>query len=71
MKDIELRLSRLNGTLEADYGAAVERAVRKRYTVSAELAVLRQRDTKPEEFEEYNTYVEQCKARVREEMGIE
>ncbi len=69
MTDIELRLSALNGTLEADYAAEVERAVRKRYTVSAELAILRQRDVKPGEFEEYNAYVESCKSDVRKEMG--
>jgi hypothetical protein len=28
---------------------------------------LRQRDTKPEEFAEYNEYVEKCKAEVKSE----
>ena len=33
-----------------------------------ELAILRQRDTKPEEFAEYNEYVEQCKEQVKNEL---
>ena len=47
----------------------IERKIRKRYSVNAELAILRQRDSKPEEFAEYNAFVEQCKAEVKEEMG--
>lgn len=43
--------------------------IRRRYSVSAELAVMRQRDTKPEEFEAYFAYVEACKAQVKEEMS--
>lgn len=39
--------------------------IRKRYTISDELAILRQRETKPQEFEEYNTYVEQCKSKFK------
>ena len=39
--------------------------IRKRYTISDELAILRQRDSKPQEFEEYNTYVEQCKSKFK------
>lgn len=36
-----------------------------------ELAILRQRDTKPGEFAAYNAYVEDCKARVKAEMEAE
>ena len=56
---------------DAVYENEIIRKIRKRYTVNQELAILRQRDTKPEEFSAYNAYVEQCKAEVREEMGIE
>ncbi len=45
--------------------AEIIRNIRKRYTVNQELAILRQRDTKPEEFAEYNAYVEQCKAEAK------
>lgn len=40
--------------------------VRKRYSLSEELAILRQRDTKPLEFSEYNSYVELVKEKVKE-----
>ena len=70
MNSIEKRLSRLNGTQESDYIEEMERLIRKRYSVSAELAILRQRDSKPEEFAEYNAYAEECKKRAKEELGI-
>ena len=53
------------------YEDTIIRKIRRRYTVNQELAILRQRDTKPAEFGAYNAYVEQCKREVREEMGIE
>lgn len=55
-------------TYEAVYGSMVEKKIRVRYSLSAELAILRQRDTKPEEFAQYNEYVEQCKAEAKEEL---
>ena len=70
MNKTEIRLSKLNHTEQEDYVSEVERLIRKRYSISAELAILRQRDTKPEEFTEYNTYVEQCKSKIKEELGI-
>ena len=39
--------------------------IRKKYSVSDELAILRQRDTKPEEFQEYYQFVEDCKSKVK------
>lgn len=48
----------------------IERKIRRKYSVNNELAILRQRDTKPEEFAEYNAYVEQCKAEVNADMGL-
>lgn len=51
------------------YENKIIRKIRARYTVNQELAILRQRDTKPDEFEAYNAYVEQCKAEVKKEMG--
>lgn len=44
--------------------------IRQKYSVNQELAILRQRDSKPLEFLEYNEYVEQCKAEVKSEMGV-
>lgn len=40
--------------------------IRKKYSINDEIAILRQRDTKPQEFNAYNDYVEQCKAKFKE-----
>lgn len=71
-----LKLARKNKEVEPQswerlYESEIVRRIRKRYTVNQELAILRQRDTKPEEFAEYNAYVEQCKTEVKQELGIE
>ena len=52
------------------YEKEIIRKIRKRYSVNQELAILRQRDTKPEEFAEYNAFVEQCKEEAKTELGI-
>lgn len=52
------------------YDELVDSKIRARYTVSQEFSILRQRDTKPDEFAEYNTYCEQCKAEAKAELGI-
>lgn len=50
---------------QIDYGETVNGLIRRKYTLSEELAILRQRDTKAEEFEAYNTYAESCKEEAR------
>lgn len=47
------------------YEQKVEDFIREKYTVSDELAILRQRDTKPEEYAEYYAYCEECKAKSK------
>ena len=44
------------------YENIVEAIIRTRYTVSDELGILRQRDSKPSEFAEYNEFIEYCKS---------
>lgn len=56
------RLAKLNGTLNELYAEEVNRRIRERYSINDELARLRQRDEKPEEFAAYNAFVEECKA---------
>lgn len=36
--------------------------IRQKYSLDDEIAIIRQRDTKPLEFEEYNSFAEQVKA---------
>lgn len=50
------------------YNELVVQKIRERYTVDDELALQRQRDTKPDEFDEYNTFCEACKTAAREEV---
>lgn len=50
------------------YEERVVELIRLRYDVNAELAILRQRDSKPEEFAEYNAYCEECKIQAKEEV---
>jgi hypothetical protein len=47
------------------YEEKVVAYIRERYTIDQEFAILRQRDTKPEEFAEYDRYCEECKARAK------
>lgn len=51
-----------------EYENKIVTLIRKKYNVNQELAILRQRDTKPEEFAEYNKYVEKCKEQVKNEL---
>ena len=53
-----------------DYGEAVDAEIRKRYSVSQEFAILRQKDEKPDEYVEYFAYCEACKATVKEKKGL-
>lgn len=50
---------------EIPYKEQVVAKIRERYSVDDELAILRQRDTKPDEFEAYNEYAESCKEKAR------
>ena len=43
------------------YESVVEALIRTRYTVSDEFGFLRQKDSKPDEFQVYNLFVEDCK----------
>lgn len=51
-----------------NYNEEVNSMIRQRYSLSEELAILRQRDSKPDEFEAYNEYAEYCKVEVKRRM---
>ena len=67
-RDKTSELSRIKNTIE--YPQLVENKIRKKYSVSAELAILRQRNSKPEEFAEYNAFCELCKSEAKNELNI-
>ena len=50
------------------YEEMVTNLIRGKYSLDEELAIQRQRDTKPEEFEEYFKYCEECKRKAKEEL---
>mgnify|MGYP000316815194 CR=1 FL=1 len=56
--------------LEIGYDELVDQKIRTKYTVSQELAILRQRDTKPDEYNEYFNFCEECKRQAKEEIGM-
>lgn len=47
------------------YEEKVEQLIREKYTISDELAILRQRDIKEDEFREYYEFCEECKATAK------
>ena len=50
------------------YENRVVELLRKKYSLNQELAILRQRDEKPEEYQAYHDYAEQCKATAKQEI---
>lgn len=44
-----------------DKDTIVNELIRRKYNLSEELAILRQKDSKADEFTEYNSYAEECK----------
>ena len=56
---------REKGIPSIPYEQRVVDRIREFYSVDDELAILRQRDTKPDEFAEYNAFVERIKAEER------
>lgn len=50
------------------YPNLVSRLIRERYSIDDEMAILRQRDTKPDEYEAYNAFCEECKAKAKVEI---
>lgn len=67
----EAEASSRSAETEERYRRRVTERIRERYDLDAELAIQRQRDTKPEEFAQFNAYAEECKAAVRAEINAQ
>lgn len=52
--------------IELSYKEQIINKIRNKYSVDDELAILRQRDSKPEEFAEYFDFVEKIKHQLKE-----
>lgn len=48
------------------YEQKVVALIREKYSIDEELAIQRQRETKVDEFNEYNSYCEKCKSKAKE-----
>ena len=51
---------------EFPYEQKVGDLIREKYTIDEELAIQRQKETKPNEFEIYFNYCEECKLKAKE-----
>ena len=52
------------------YEVLVNELIRKKYSLSQELAILRQKDVKVAEYKEYYAYCEECKNKAKKELGL-
>lgn len=68
-KEIDLAIK--NGVAQEVYPALVQDLINEKYSIFDELAILRQRSVKKAEFNEYNAYCEECKAKAKELLNLE
>lgn len=54
-----------------DYENKVNELIRERYTESQEFSILRQKDTKLDEYNQYYSYCEECKIKAKEILNNE
>lgn len=69
-EDIRVYIPYTEAELQEQYENAVNALIREKYTLSQELAILRQRDTKPDEYNAYNAYCEMCKIEAKAKYQI-
>ena len=69
MNEAEKKLAELNDTTDFHYRRRVRQLIRLRYDIEDEIALERQKDTKPAEYAAYFEYCEACKAQAKAEFG--
>lgn len=69
LSEIQIKLAKLSGVEEEVRGQEISERIHQKYPLSAQLAVQRQREQKPEEFAEYNAYCEAVKAQVKAQFA--
>ena len=62
----QIKLAAKNGRLAAIKNNMVEYEIAKKYSVGAQIAILRQMVEKPEEYATFTMYAEECKAAVKD-----
>lgn len=68
--EIDIKLAIANGTAQTLYRNLVEQLIREKYDFAEELAIQRQRDEKPEEFQRYYEDCEAAKAEARRLLDL-
>lgn len=68
MDEKTLQMLVATGRAAEAYTQRVGQLVRERYSINDELAILRQREDKPEEFQAYNDFAEACKVQANREV---
>lgn len=58
-------VSELGEANKEGYDTEVNRLIRQKYSLSNELSLLRQKDEKPLEWQEYFDYAQSCKAKAK------
>ena len=53
------------------YGQEVAAVINAQYSIDDQIALLRQKDTKPEEWAKFNAFAEEVKGKVKESRGDE
>ena len=67
---VEIKLAKANGKAQEKYEKVVNFLIRQHYTLSEELAIQRQREEKPEEFQRYYEDCEAAKAEARRLLDL-
>lgn len=65
----EIKLAKLNNTIDNLRKSYIITAIRAKYDANDEMAILRQKDTKPNEYTAYNAYVEQIKDEIDRQIN--
>ena len=64
----EYTAEQLEKQKEKRYHDLTEKYIEKKYTLKQEVAIARQKEAKPNEWQEYYNYVEECKAKAHKEV---
>ena len=68
MTEKEKKLSRANCVLHAEYEKLIVKKIRRKYSLSEELSLHRQKERKPKEYAEMCEYIDACIAEAKSEV---
>lgn len=58
-----------NKNMRISQDEMIAKVINARYSIDAQIAIIRQKDTKPEEYEEFYAFAEKVKADVKKEYA--